>query len=106
MTVHPPEYCAFARRIIRAYVRRAADLDPADLAEMIGLRAELDRAIDQAAAMVKASGYSWAEIGSATGTTRQAAQQRWGRLATTMAGPSGVNAPLTPDGVAATALAS
>ena len=80
MTVRAPEYAGFVRRIIRAYARRADDLDPADLAELIGLRDELDRAIDQAAAAVKTSGYSWAEIGSATGTSRQAAHKRWGLL--------------------------
>ena len=46
---------------------------------MLGLSAEIDTAIAQAVHGLRGSGYSWAEIGSRLGITRQAAQQRWGR---------------------------
>ena len=46
---------------------------------MFGLAAEIDDAISQAVKGLRASGYSWAEIGSRLGITRQAARQRWGR---------------------------
>ena len=46
---------------------------------MFGLAAEIDTAITEAVKGLRATGYSWAEIGSRLGVTRQAAQQRWGR---------------------------
>ena len=78
-TVENDEYAAFARRVLRAYARRVADGDVEALALMLGLSAEIDDAIAQAITGLRGSGYSWAEIGSRLGITRQAAQQRWGR---------------------------
>jgi hypothetical protein len=72
------EYAAFARRILRAYARRVADGDIEALTLMLGLSAEIDTAISQAVTGLRGFGYSWAEIGSRLGITRQAAQQRWG----------------------------
>ena len=71
------EYAAFARRVLRAYARRVADGDVEALIPMFGLAAEIDDAITQAVKGLRATGYSWAEIGSRLGITRQAAQQRW-----------------------------
>ena len=73
------EYAAFARRVLRAYARRVADGDVEALTLMLGLSAEIDTAISQAVTGLRGFGYSWAEIGSRLGITRQAAQQRWGR---------------------------
>ena len=75
------EYAAFARRILRACARRVADGDVEALTLMLGLSAEIDDAITQAVQGLRGFGYSWAEIGSRLGITRQAAQQRWGRPA-------------------------
>ena len=77
-TVENDEYAAFARRVLRAYARRVADGDVEALTLMLGLSAEIDTAIAQAVTGLRGSGYSWAEIGSRLGITRQAAQQRWG----------------------------
>jgi ECF sigma factor len=71
------EYAAFARRILRAYSRRVATGDVESLAQMISLSDEIDEAIQQAVDGLRVAGYSWAEIGSRLGITRQAAQQRW-----------------------------
>jgi hypothetical protein len=79
--VENADYAAFIRRILRAYSRRVADGDVEALINMTGLAAELDAAIGQAVTGLRATGYSWAEIGSRLGITRQAAQQRWGHLA-------------------------
>ena len=76
--VENDDYAAFARRVLRAYARRVADGDVEALALMTGLADEIDIAISQAVAGLRAFGYSWAEIGSRLGVTRQAAQQRWG----------------------------
>ena len=75
------EYAAFARRVLRAYARRVADGDVEALTLMTDLADEIDTAISQAVTGLRAFGYSWAEIGSRLGVTRQAAQQRWGRPA-------------------------
>ena len=72
------EYAAFARRVIRAYSRRIADGDVDALPYMTALAADLDTAIAQAVTGLRQFGYSWAEIATRLGITRQAAQQRWG----------------------------
>lgn len=46
---------------------------------MIGLADEIDAAIGEAVKGLRACGYSWAEISSRLGITRQAVQQRWGQ---------------------------
>jgi hypothetical protein len=77
-TVENDEYAAFIRRVLRAYSRRVGDGDVEALALMLGLAEEIDAAIAEAVKGLRACGYSWAEIGSRLGITRQAAQQRWG----------------------------
>jgi hypothetical protein len=76
--VENDDYAAFAHRILRAYARRIADGDVEALTLMLGLSAEIDTAIGQAVQGLRGCGYSWAEIGSRLGVTRQAAQKRWG----------------------------
>lgn len=78
--VEHAEYAAMMRRLIAAHARRVADGDVEDLAELVALRNQLDAAIGDAVhGMRAAHGRSWADIAQATGTTRQAAFQRWGR---------------------------
>lgn len=50
---------------------------------MIALADDIDDAIALAVSGLRGAGYSWAEIGSRLGITRQAAQQRWSRPSTT-----------------------
>ncbi|BFU43390.1 hypothetical protein [Krasilnikovia sp. MM14-A1004] len=76
--VENDEYAAFVRRIVRAYARRVATGDIEALADMTGLSALLDEAITDAVTGLRAHGYSWADIGTRLGISRQAAQQRWG----------------------------
>jgi hypothetical protein len=76
--VENDEYASFARRVLRAYARRVATGDIDALTHMTGLAAEIDTAIGQAITGLRSSGYSWADIGTRLGITRQAAQQRWG----------------------------
>lgn len=71
------EYVAFVRRAVRALARRVGGADPEDLAEMLTVAGELDAAIEAAVRGLRVTGYSWAEIARATGTTRQAAHARW-----------------------------
>jgi hypothetical protein len=77
--VENPDYAAFAVRIIRAHGRRIADGDIDSLPDLLQLAADLDTATQHAVNGLRAFGYSWGEIASRLGTTRQAARQRWGR---------------------------
>jgi hypothetical protein len=71
-------YSAFLRRAIRAAGRRVGNGDVDGLVDLLALAGELDRAIDSAVRGLREGGYSWGEIASRLGVTRQAAQQRWG----------------------------
>jgi hypothetical protein len=72
------EYAAFARRILRSYARRIAVGDIDALTQMTGLADDIEAAIRVAVVGLRGHGYSWADIGTRLGITRQAAQQRWG----------------------------
>lgn len=81
MSVETTEYMAMLRRMIRAGGRRAANGDEPELAALIELAGVLDEAIAEAVAGQRALGRSWADIAMATGKSRQAAHERWGRRA-------------------------
>ena len=76
--VENDEFAAFARRVLRAYARRVATDDIDALEAMTDLSEEIDIAIGLAVTGLRSFGYSWADIGTRLGITRQAAQQRWG----------------------------
>jgi hypothetical protein len=78
LVVENDEYAAFTRRILRAYARRVATGDIESLTHMTGLADDIELAIRNAVIGLREFGYSWAEIGTRLGVTRQAAQQRWG----------------------------
>lgn len=79
MAVETMEYLAAAKRFIRAAGRRVAEADEIELAELLKLQAVLDEAVQTAVDGIRDRGQSWQYIATATGTTRQAAFQRWGR---------------------------
>ena len=71
-------YAAFARRVIRALGRRAGE-DIEALPELVALGREVEAAIQGAIARLRAEQHhSWADVALRLGTTRQAAQQRYG----------------------------
>lgn len=74
-----PDYCEMLTRMLRALGRRVADGDGPDLAAAVALAEMLDEQIAAGVAAMHDAGYSWAYIGEAVGTSRQAAFQRWGR---------------------------
>ena len=76
--VENTDYAAFAARVIRAHARRIADGDVDALVDLLRLGDEVDTATHTAVTGLRSFGYSWAEIATRLGTTRQAAQQRWG----------------------------
>jgi hypothetical protein len=71
-------YAAFAHHILTAYARRIAGGDIESLPLLTALTADIDTAIGQAITGLHTFGYSWADIATRLGVTRQAAQQRWG----------------------------
>lgn len=73
------DYLGAAARFIRAAGRRVGQGDEPELAGLLTLQRVLDEAIADAVHGQKASGKSWAQIALGTGTTREAAYQRWGK---------------------------
>jgi hypothetical protein len=76
--VENDEFGAFARRVIRAYGRRIASGDVEALRDLLALNQEIEQATDNAVEGLRDNGYSWGEIATRLGVTRQAAHQRWG----------------------------
>jgi hypothetical protein len=76
--VENDEYAGFIRRIVRAYGRRVSNGDIEALRDLLALAREVDQATDTAVCGLRSFGYSWGEIATRIGVTRQAAQQRWG----------------------------
>ena len=77
-TVENDAYTAFCSRIIRAAGKRIAAGDVEGLPDLLALQDELDKATADAVRGLRGFGYSWADIASRLGVSRQAAQQRWG----------------------------
>lgn len=77
--VENDEYTGALTRMIRALGRRAGQGDPYDLQHLLFLGRLADEQLGVAVETLRRDGgYSWADIGTACGMTRQAAQQRWG----------------------------
>jgi hypothetical protein len=76
--VETNEFDAFARRILRAYARRIASGDVEALRSLVELSSELDAVTRLAVVGLRQVPYSWGEIASRLGTSRQAAQMRYG----------------------------
>jgi uncharacterized MAPEG superfamily protein len=76
--VENDDYAAFTQRVIAAHGRRIARGDIEGLATLAGLADDIDTALREAITGLRAAGFSWADIATRLGVTRQAAQQRWG----------------------------
>jgi hypothetical protein len=72
------EYASFARRVLKAYARRVAAGDIEALRELSVFVSDVDAATRVAVAGLRRWGYSWTDIANQVGTSKQAAQQRWG----------------------------
>jgi hypothetical protein len=73
------DYLAFMRRIMRASSSRVGAASLRDFRELLAVRAELNTCIAEAARGLNANGYTWEEIGSELGCSRQAAWERFGK---------------------------
>lgn len=79
-TYETADYAAMMRRMVKGYGKRVGNADPEDLAEMLALQAVLSEAIQDAVTTQRADhGRSWADIAKGAGTSRQAAQMKWGK---------------------------
>jgi hypothetical protein len=76
--VENDDYAAFTRRVIAAHGRRIARGDIEGLATLADLADDINTALQEAVTGLRAAGFSWADIATRLGITRQAAQQRWG----------------------------
>ena len=78
--VENAQFDAFVRRILRAYARRVAGGDVEALRSLAELSSEVDAVTRLAVAGLKKGpySYSWSEIADRLGTSRQAAQMRYG----------------------------
>lgn len=74
------EFRQMLGRLLRAFVRRVGDGDPDDLVLAVSLAADVELVLRKAVARQRAAGASWAQIARQLGCTKQAAQQRFGRL--------------------------
>jgi hypothetical protein len=74
--VETSEFVAFARRILAAMGNRTAG-NADHLGDLAALSADVDAQLLRSVQAARQEGYSWAEIGSRLGVTRQAAQQRF-----------------------------
>jgi hypothetical protein len=76
--VENDDYAAFTHRVIAAHGRRIARGDIEGITALAEIAITLDAALSLAIRGLRAQGYSWADIATRLGITRQAAQQRWG----------------------------
>lgn len=76
--VENDDYAAFTRRVLAAHGRRIARGDIEGLATLAQLAADIDHAVTEAAIGLHRIGFSWTDIATRLGITRQAAHQRWG----------------------------
>jgi hypothetical protein len=77
-TVENKEYAAMAKRIVKAFSKRVAAGDVEALSDLLALSKDLNAAIGDAVTGLREFGYSWSEIASRVGVTKQTAQERWG----------------------------
>ena len=76
--VENDDYAAFTGRVLAAHARRISRGDIEGLPALNALAADIDTALLHAVTGLRAAGYSWADIAARLGTSRQAAQQRFG----------------------------
>ena len=76
--VENDDYAAFSRRILHAHGRRIATGDIEGLTDLAQLADLVEHTLHHAITGLRAAGYSWTDIGTRLGITRQAAHQRFG----------------------------
>lgn len=80
--VEVSDFIAMVGRLVLKAGERASHADPDDLAALVRMRADVDAAIVAAVIGLRRSGFTWKTIGEATGTSKEAAVQKWAKAAT------------------------
>lgn len=75
--VEHTEYAGMMRRMLRGWVRRLADADAEDVAELVAFGELVAEAQLLVVAGMRGRGEDWGTVGRAFGITRQGAQQRF-----------------------------
>lgn len=75
-----PEVGSAARRMVRSLVKRAEEGDTESIEQLVLTRRGLDHAITEAGRSLHLFGYSYTELGTVLGTSRQAARERFSPL--------------------------
>lgn len=79
-SVEAADFGAMVRRMVTAYGKRVAAADVEDLAELLALDAHVRQVVASTIEELREhQEVSWSFVAEAAGTSRQAAQQRWGR---------------------------
>lgn len=76
-TIETRDYLQMVGRMIRAAARRVGEGDADELRELVQLRDLVDHGVELAVRDLRGRGWTWKSIGDATGTTPQAAIQKW-----------------------------
>lgn len=76
------DYVKAAARFIRSAGKRVGEGDEHELTALLALQGVFDAAVQEAVNGQRGFGKSWAAIGLAAGTSKEAAWQRWGRGST------------------------
>jgi len=79
--VETMDYIKAAKRFIKSAGARVGESDEHELRELLHLQGDLEAAIAVAVAGQRSFGKSWASIGLAAETSKEAAWQRWGKKA-------------------------
>jgi hypothetical protein len=77
--VENKDFSAFASRILRAYGRRVGSGDVEALPDLVAYSRQLDETIAAAVLGLRGFGYTWDEIATRLGVSKQAVCARWGR---------------------------
>jgi hypothetical protein len=73
------EFNGFARRMIRAYGKRAGEADPWVAKDLLALQDEIEKAVILAIAQYKQAGLSWRDIADELGIDRVACFKRYAK---------------------------
>lgn len=80
MAIETDEYGRMMGRMVRAYGRRVAAMDVAELKGLADFAADAERVVGETVAALRSAeggGYSWADIARSLGVSRSAAQHRY-----------------------------
>lgn len=76
-TITPDDYLAMLRRFLRNAGEKVGTGDPEQIADLLALKDEIDKAAAIAIARQRRTGITWVSIGEALGVTKEAVIMKW-----------------------------